>query len=450
MSTMPVSSDAECRLAEALTAAVAGELKVAAGIWRELLGREPYLLEAQQNLALALFKLREYGEAFQHLECACRLFPRDPTLALWHGHVMQKLGNTEQAAADYTTAVALEPDNASTWMVLAMARRDLADYPSACDAIQQYLRLNPHDPQGHFEYAQLLLGLGRCEQGFAEYEWRFHRTTCPLRDYPHPRWDGTVRAGFRLLIYAEQGYGDTIQFVRFIPQLVREGMVITFACYPELVRLMQCLSGLCHVVELGTEPREMDANVPIMSLGLHCAAMLRENRLDLPYLSINSPPGPLLPSALSGREKRIGLVWAGSSRYNNDDVRSMEWSIFSRIMENREHRYYSLQVGGQRPAPWPEQLKDLSPLIHDYADSAALVAQLELVITVDTSVAHLTGALGLPCWLLLPFAPDWRWLLQESIGPWYQEMRIFRQTRRGDWQGVVSRVINALDGLRES
>ena len=436
------------RLAEALAAATAGQLEAAAGIWRELLAMNPYLLEAQQNLALALFKLREYGAAFDHLELARRLFPLDPMLTLWRGHVAQMLGDTRQAAENYASVVELEPDNVSAWMVLAMARRDLADYQAACHAIEQYLGLSPDDPQGHFEYAQLLLSLGRYDRGFAEYEWRFKRPTCPPRQYSHPRWDGAVRSGLRLLVYAEQGYGDTIQFARFIPHLARDGILITFACYPELVRLMRGLPGLHRVVALGSEPAEMDANVPIMSLGMHCAATLRSNFRIVPYLSVSHPIRPELPSALAGTRKRIGLVWAGSSKHNNDDVRSIEWSTFLQIAQNRLHTFYSVQVGGQRPDPWPEQLVDLSPLIYDYADTAALVAQLDLLITVDTSVAHVAGAVGVPVWLLLPYAPDWRWLLQETIGPWYRDLRMFRQTRGGDWQGVIAEVLNALSGVR--
>ncbi len=442
-------SATEDLLAEALAAATQGRLQVAVGLWRELLARNPYLLAAQQDLTMALFKQGEYGETLLHLETARALFPRDPMLLLWHGHVMQVLGDTPQAAADYDLAVALEPENASTWMLLAMARRDLADYPAACRAIEQFLRFCPDDPQGHFEYAQLLLSLGWCDRGFAEYEWRFRRATCPPRGYLHPRWDGVVSSGLRLLIHAEQGYGDTIQFARFIPQLVREGVDVTLACYPELVRLMHGMPEPCAVVPLGSEPEEADAYVPIMSLGLRGAGSLRASLEDVPYLFAGHPLRPELPRISNRGGKRIGFVWGGSRKHNNDDVRSVEWSIFSQIMSHKEHTFYSLQVGGERPHPWPELLTDLSPLIHDYADSAALLAQLDLVITVDTSVAHLAGAMGVPLWLLLPFAPDWRWLLQERIGPWYRELRMFRQERAGDWREVIAQVVNALTCLRQ-
>ncbi len=437
--------DSSRLLAEALTAATAGRLEPAVRIWRELLAVDPYLLEAQQNLALALFKLHDYQAAFRQLEQGVLLFPADPMLALWQGHAAQKFGDTGRAAVLYARAAALDPGNPSTWLVLAMARRDLADYPAACTAIEQFLRLRPADPQGHFEYAQLLLGLGRWDEGFAEYEWRFQRPTCPPREYPYPRWDGTVREGFRLLVSAEQGYGDTIQFARFIPQLAGRGVEVTLACYPELLRLLRGLPGLRRIVELGKEPMGFDATIPVMSLGSYC---LLESLSHTPALSLTSPGRPLLPAApLESHNKKIGLVWAGSGKHTNDASRSIPWPIFSRLLRGGNHGYYSLQIGGERPEPWPEQLIDLSPLIHDYADTAALIDQLDLVVTVDTSVAHVAGALGKPFWLLLPYAPDWRWLLQEQLGPWYGQMRMFRQARLGEWRGVIAEVLRGVSEL---
>lgn len=433
----------------ALEAARRDDLVFAEGIWRDLFATYPATeagLEAARNLAISYLKRGAAEEAARHLVEARAVFPEDPVLALWQGHAACKQGDLDAGARSYELAAALAPGDPAPLLLAAMAHRDLGRTQDALPAIEAFIGLCPNEPHGHFEYAQLLLAKGSYRKGFAEYEWRLKRPLSPARVFPFPPWDGTLRSGLRLLVTAEQGHGDTIHFARFLPLLAARGLRVTFACHPSLVRLFQDFVFLERVVEVEKEPLDCDAHVPVMSLPhflkLEGATLFGSG----PYLLAHPEKGPKLPDAGTPSKKKVGLVWAGNPAQQNDSNRSMPFSCLAPLLQKSGIRFFSLQKEGA-PSVFPDGLVDLGPSIRDYADCAALIAQLDLVVSVDTSVLHLAGALGRPCWGMLCYAPCWRWRAGETTSPWYPSLRAFRQKKPGDWAGVIEKVGRALDEL---
>ncbi|MGH8548599.1 MAG: hypothetical protein ACRERU_08380 [Methylococcales bacterium] len=297
-----------------------------------------------------------------------------------------------------------------------------------------------------------LLQLGDYPRGLAEHEWRWKTGQFTPFHCPHPRWDGNPIPEKTLLIHTEQGAGDAIQFARYVPLAAERAGKLIVVCTRDLFPLFASLPGIAEIREPGTlKVTEFDTYLPLLSL---------------PYVfgttfATIPNPGPTFDIALLGRRKtltlppplvesrlKVGLVWAGSSTHRNDRNRSCPLGEFVPLLRMYGIACYSLQKGEGRQdlsqLPADCRVQDLDPLIGDYADTALLVDALDLIVTVDTSVAHLAGALGKPVWLLLPQVPDWRWGLEGETTPWYPAMRLFRQIRRADWAEVIARLITQI------
>jgi len=374
---------------------------------------------------------------------------RWPTLALlWNnrGNTLLEMGFFEQAAKSYQQALQLAPTLHDSRVALATCMQSQGKIHEALVACAQVLKAAPDHAEAHWNYSLLLLLQGNYAAGFREYEWRWRkrRFTSPLRDFTEPRWHGDSLTGKTILIYAEQGLGDTIQFCRYLPLLVEQGAQVVFECHRPLKALMQTLGDGITVLSFGDRLPYYDVQAPLLSLPFLMNSTLETIPTVVPYLQ---PPverllfwQSVLPACIG---RRVGLCWSG--KCYPDPGRSCQPEMLAPLGTVAGVEYLSLQVDLEGVKP-PFPLVDLTMLVQDFADTAALMAQLDLVITIDTAVAHLAGALGKETWLLVPFAPDWRWGLQREDCPWYPSMRLFRQQEPGDWEPVMREVALALAG----
>jgi hypothetical protein len=265
------------------------------------------------------------------------------------------------------------------------------------------------------------------------------------------RRDGSDLTGRRLLLWAEQGLGDTIQFVRYATQFARQGARLVLECAPQLERLMQSLSGIDSVVTRETSPGEFDVHLPLLSVPRLFGTTTHSIPAAVPYLAPAAADRERWRAELGGGEGlRVGLVWAGSPTHADDRNRSIAPELLEPLLELPGVRWFSLQIGARADHAPRGPLTDLAPRLVDFAETAAVIANLDLVLSVDTAVAHLAGAVGAPVWTLLPYVPDWRWMLDRDDSPWYPTMRLFRQQHRGEWQPVIERVAAELASSKRS
>lgn len=373
---------------------------------------------------------------------------RWPTLALlWNnrGNTLLELGFFDQAAKSYQQALRLAPSLHDSRVALATCLQVQGDVQQAFVECAKVLRVAPEHAEAHWNYALLLLLQGNYASGFREYEWRWkkRRFTSPLRSFSQPRWHGGDPSGKTVLVYAEQGFGDTIHFCRYLPLLVERGARVLFECHQPLISLMQELDADITVLPFGQSLPDFDFHAPLLSLPFLFGTVLDTIPASIPYLN---PPQERLPFWQSvmptDTRLKVGLCWSG--KQYPDAGRTISVDQLEPLIACSGISFVSLQVGDGGGKPVVPMI-DLTLLIQDFADTAALIAQLDLVITIDTSVAHLAGALGTKTWLLLPFAPDWRWGLERDDCPWYPSILLFRQQEAGDWGGVVEQVISALN-----
>lgn len=431
--------------------AALGRTDDAIGAWRQTLVTSPGHRAATHNLALALAKEGRDGEALALYAEAHERYPHDPSFVTGAGLVNARTGMLEGARRHYREAVERQPDLASAWYGLGLIERDLGKFEEARSCQQRVTRLLPEFPDGHFELARLLLLDGDLERGFAEHEWRLKRPNVRNRTFPGPMWDGSDPAGRHVLLYGEQGAGDVIQFVRYAPLLAAQGARVTVACHDSLVRLLSTVDGVEGAVPFFGEPQDFDEHAPLMSLPFILRTSLGSIPSHVPY--IPEPETAALETLQESGEVRVGLAWAGSPEHTNDLRRSCRLADLRPLTGVDGVRFFSLQVGegAGELAEHPEMgVRDLAAGISDYADTAALIAQLDLVIAVDTSVAHLAGAMGRPVWVLLPNVCDWRWLHDRTDSPWYPTARLFRQPGPDDWAPCMEDVADALSALAAS
>lgn len=370
------------------------------------------------------------------------------------GHSLRALGKIEEALAYFHQAASLRGNDPDALDLFATALRDVGRYDEAEETYRRALKFKRDHASAHWNLSLLLLLRGRFEEGWKEYEWRLRMPdSMVLRLRKHhpalalPPWDGASPAGKRLYIYAEQGFGDTIHFARYLPLLAGEGARITFACHPALVPLMREIAGIEQCLPLEQRPPEFDGHYPLMSLPLHFKTALETIPAAVPYIQADAAKIARWRSRLAGdARRRIGLVWAG--RRKPDPRRSMTLADLAPLLGVTNVHWISLQKGDAaaetRQPPAGLFVSDWTSELNDFSDTAALLANLDGVVTIDTAVAHLAGAMGKPVFLLLPRFATWRWLLDRADSPWYPTMRLFRQEKSGDWPSAVGEVVRAL------
>ena len=386
-----------------------------------------------------------YDEALALYDRAAACWPNLALLWNNRGNTLLEMQRWPEAADSYQRALKLAPGLHDARVALASCLQALGHVREALASCDAVLRSEPQHAEAHWNRALLLLLLDNYAEGFREYEWRWRkrRFTSPQRAFEQPRWRGEALQGKTILIYAEQGLGDTIQFARYLPQLVELGGQVLFECHPQLTRLMSTLGEGITVVPFDAPLPDFDLQLPLLSLPHVCATTFELIPADLPYLAPPSAVVPFWQSVLPQRHdalRRVGLCWSG--RAYPDPGRSVPPQLLAPLAACPGLEFYSLQLGEVERPPLP--LVDLTMLITDFADTAALIAQLDLVITIDTSVAHLAGALGKEVWVMLPFAPDWRWGLVRETCPWYPTARLFRHNHRNDWQDPIMLVADCL------
>ena len=402
--------------------------------------------------------LERFADARTSLERAVHLAPAHSQARLALGNTLVDLDDLAGGEREIRAAMAADPTipeaPASLGFVLA-AQGHTADAVAACTAA---IALRPDFARAHWNRSTAHLLAGDYAAGFADYEWR-RRDPMFAADFPtipSPAWRGDDITGQTLLVMAEQGFGDAIQFARYIPLLADRGIRVVMACAAPLVPLFRAMPGLADVVATGSSLPPHDRHVFQMSLPLLCGTTSATIPAATGYLTadparVNWPitAGPVRVGPITVGPIRVGLAWAGNPAHHNDARRSLPTRDLAPLADLPNIAWHNLQIGGRgaelaimhrMPAP-PSR-------IADFADTAALIATLDLVITADTAVAHLAGALGKPVWIMLPHAPDWRWMLGRDDSPWYASARLFRQGRPGDWPGVIARVAVALGELQ--
>ena len=414
---------------------------------RAALSQRPDDVELLQNLGLLLKEVRDFDEARSVLERARAMAPA-------HAGVLAHLAvvhlESGQVAAARTIAEALvraHPDDAEGWNVLGLCHAEAAELAEAEHCHREALARRVGDANAMWNLAVLTLLRGDLREGFRLFEHR-KRVQSPFavkRHFDVPEWDGSPLDGCTVLLHAEQGIGDLVQFVRFAPFVRARGAArVILACPPAAVDLLRGAPGVDEVIALGALLPRVDVHAYLMSLPYFFDTTLEAVPADVPYLSAAPRSAGLRPR---GDGLRVGLAWAGNPSHQRDRVRSMTLATLAPLLEVPGVSFHSLQ----RDAAAAELAQDADAPIVDLAldlpaltDMASAIAALDLVITVDTAVAHLAGALNVPVWLMLSHVPDWRWMLGRDDSPWYPSMRLVRQPRVGDWAAVVDALATAL------
>jgi tetratricopeptide (TPR) repeat protein len=460
-----------------------GRLDEAAIALRRAIELKPNYVDAHVNLGVVLATQEKYPEAENCCRRALELFP-DHVKALCNlGVVLLRQKKFEESEVAARRVVALAPDSAEAHGNLAVVFADQDRFAEAEECFERALTINPRDVQSHrntamllarqgkletamqhraqalaidpsdaathFENATRLLQLGQFEAGWLEYEWRFHTRGYEEGNQRRPRWDGSPLFGRTILLRPEQGLGDTIQFVRYAELVKKQAATVLVECPRSLARLLASCSGVDVAVVEG-EPRPLyDVQCPLLSLPGIFKTSLENIPSRVPYLAPDAEAVKRWKAELSGMRKfKVGIAWQGSPTNVNDRHRSMPLVEFAGIAGIPGIQLYSLQMGAGREQlallDEPSTIIDLGERLGDFCETAAIVSNLDLVVTCDSSAAHLAGAIGAPVWVALASSPDWRWLVERNDSPWYPTMRLFRQTSVGDWQSVFHRIERAL------
>jgi Flp pilus assembly protein TadD len=427
-----------------------GRMDQAAECWRRAIQLRPDFIAAHNNLGSALLELGQIDQAIAAHRRALELDPRSLPALINLGNALRQAGRPDDAAQVYRGALALKPDDPMAHGNLGLALQDLGALDESEAEYRRALALRPDYADAHRNLGMLLLLKGRFAEGWAAYRWRWQTRWHPRRKFPFPAWDGGDVAGKRVLLHAEQGLGDTIMFSRLAASLTARGARVTLEVQASLLRLLEGLRGVERIVPAGTPLEEFDLEAPLLDvpglLGLDTGNIPAET----PYLRARPERVARWRAMLDGRPGlKVGVVWQGNPKSIADLGRSPPLKAFAPLAELAGVRLIGLQKADGR-----DQLADL-PLVEDYGpqidngpdafiDTAAIMQGMDLVITADTASAHLAGALGRPCWIVLKSVPDWRWMLERNDTPWYPTSLLFRQRRAGDWDELFRRVADAL------
>lgn len=394
------------------------------------------------QLGLLLWDQGKDQAALQHYRIAARFDPADAQIHHNIAAALLRIDRYEEAAASAARAIALNERNAETHAILAQSRIALGNFEAAQAPLDRALALDPNNLSALLARARALLLQGKLAEGWAAYEARWKRSTAAFPKLAGPLWDGRDPGGKRIALVTEQGFGDSIQFIRYAAALRERGARVQVICEPPLVRLFSRMRDVDRVAEKGGPLPAFDAYVPLLEVARHLGTTLETIPGGIPYLAAQ-PAGRRQPLPT------VALVWAGSERHENDRNRSLPLERFLPLLARPGIRFVSLQVGPRREdirrLGAEGLLSDWGGQVKDFADTADLMARVDLVISVDTAAAHLAGALGKPVWTLIPYAPDWRWMLERVDSPWYPAMRLLRQAKPGDWEAVIHRLDGELD-----
>jgi len=441
-------NDARVHYALGVALGHTGQVDPAIDELRQAIRLKPDLFEAHTNLGVLLGNQAKPEEAIAAFAEAIRLRPDVAELHVNLSNALRENWMMDQAIAAAQKAIALKPTLPEAQLCLGTAAACVGRFDRAIDAYRNAIRLRPDFPAAHLDLALAELVTGNLDRGWPEYEWRRQcPAALPPRQFAQATWKGQPLDGKTILLHAEQGFGDAIHFIRYAPLVAARGGRIVLECQPALVRLFGNFPGVGQIVTPGQPLPAFDYQCPLPSLPGVFRTTIATIPATIPYLAADAEAADSWRRRMkpSGEFLHVGLAWAGKADNRNDRNRSIPLERFSPLSAAGGVRFHSLQTAPP-PAAGGENLSsgialsDWSALLTDFAETAALIENLDLVISVDTAVAHLAGAMGKAVWLLVPFPPDWRWLLDREDSPWYPTIRLFRRETAGDWDGVIRRV----------
>ncbi|MDA0997629.1 MAG: tetratricopeptide repeat protein [Proteobacteria bacterium] len=405
-----------------------------------------------RNLGSALLEAGDAAGAVPALTAAVRLLPSDAEANYNLGNAYLALDRFEDGARAFEAAIVHRPHYVDALCNLGTLLTAFGRTSDAVAALEKALAVDSENPDAHWNLGLALIQAGEYADGWREYEWRFRVDEFEKfrRHFDIPAWDGGPLNGKRLLVHAEQGFGDAIQFVRFMPSLAERGAEVVLECRPQLTRLFAGVDGVSEVIDLGAPLPGADLYIPLMSLPARLGTLVDTVPAEMPYLR---PAGDAeLDNRIEGAPGvKVGLVWAGSPTRRKNQRRSMDPALLQPILDIPGASFFGLQVGSaaaeRQQLAEPGQIIDVTDGILDFADTAAIVAGLDLVISVDTAVLHLAGGMGKPAFGLLSRPTGFLWGTDGDASPWYPTIRLFRQPEPGDWDGAVRAAAAALAGL---
>ena len=433
----------------------AGRIEAAAGVLEGILAEQPELPAALHMLGIVTFKRGDHLEAARLME---RSVDGAPANALFQRNICEVyrvIGRYDDAVAAGKRAVALAPNEPHSHNNLGVTHYHRLEIDEAIRCAERAKALAPDFAGAHFGLAEALLIGGDFERGWEEYEWRFKLANSPRLMPPsdRPQWDGRpLGPEERLLLIADQGYGDAIQFCRYIPWAAERAANIALACAREVQPVVAQQPGITFAFDHWDKRPEFAAYCPLS--GLPRLAKTRLDTIPAPVPYVHADPqkrarwADRLAALVPQGYRRIGIAWAGRPTHTNDRNRSTRLDTFLPFTDLPRTAFVALQKGpatAQIGDYWGRApLISIGPELRDYSDTMAVIDCLDLVVTVDTSIGHLTGSMGKPAWIMLPFAPDWRWLMRRTDSPWYPSVRLFRQETPKQWEPVVAAVAAAL------
>ena len=431
----------------AATSHRAGDMAAAVEAYGKSLLLNPKQPDVYNNMGVALRSLGKLEAAIACYRRALVLKPNNAGVYSNMGNALREIGRLETAMASHQQAVKLSPKSTEAYYNLGLVLRDLGQTDAALSCFDRALDLDETHVDCQWDRALTLLEMGDLKAGFEAYEWRWKLDRSPPRTFDVPMWDGSELNGKTVLVHHEQGFGDMIQFARYLPMIKERGGQVVVETQPELARVFGTVKGIAKIYNRDQTPPKHDFYISMMSLARIFGTEQATIPAKVPYISAPDSNAVQLPPSL-GKIKRVGIAWAGRPTHRNDRNRSAGFKHFIEILGLPGISVFSLQKG---PASGDISnfgcdalVTNLSGRINDFADTAAILSQLDLVITVDTALAHMAGAMGVTTWVAVPFAPDWRWMRGKDTTPWYPSMRLFRQKRHGAWEGVFSDIRRAL------
>jgi Flp pilus assembly protein TadD len=434
----------------------AGRLDDATASIGRALQLQPNFAPAHKNLGVVLIEQGKFDEAVASCQRAIDLNPGDAEAYTNLGGALWNQGRLDEAVTSLTRAIQLRPDLADAHSNLGTVRRTQGRALEAITSFEQTLRLEPNHVDAHWNLSMALLASGDFERGWREYEWRWKRREMPPRLFPQPRWDGSSLEGRTILLCSEQGLGDMIQFIRYAAVLKEQGARVLVSCQKPLLGLFADCPGIDQVCARNEEPAGFDVWSPLLSVPGLVGTTLETIPATVPYLFARPERVEHWRRYLSRLDAfKVGICWQGSQVYRADRYRSIPLTEFAPLAALEGVHLFSLQKG-----TGVDQLRevDLGVPVLDFGgtldarspfvDTAAVIRNLDLVISADTAIAHLAGALGVPVWTAIPMIrTEWRWLLDREDTPWYPTMRLFRQSAPNDWSAVFARMAGELRAL---
>ncbi|NET41067.1 MAG: tetratricopeptide repeat protein [Okeania sp. SIO2B3] len=406
------------------------------------------------NLGFAWEKKGDLSKASTYYQQAIEINPNYAEAWCRLGNTLQKQGQVELAIEYCQKSLQLNPDYAEAYHSLGFIFLKLEKLAKSQKYYEQALKLDKNHVNSHFGLANILLKQGDFIAGFSEYEWRWQHEHSIKRNFSQPLWDGSNFYGKTLLVYTEQGLGDSIQFIRYVPLVKKLGGLVIVECNkPGLKLLFTTVSGIDELLIRGEKLPDFDLQIPLMSLPSILGTTLKTIPPEIPYLSV--PKSIDFPIPLAPEENlKVGICWQTNSTTETSQVRSCPVEYLQPIINIDTVNFYILQKEvSSTDLEWlnsQTKIHNLSSSFNDLADTAAAIKQLDLVITIDTVIAHLAGALGKPVWVILNFDSDWRWLIDREDSPWYPTMRLFRQPKINDWDSVFKQVKENLENLLDN